>query len=121
VILITERTVELEATIHSLQHQLQEQEDDANNAINQWQEACAVAEEKCASLEEEIGRIRTTQEGAYEIGANKLALRDLQEALAVKEGELLIALQSVENSKSHIQELRGRSKTTHTILFRIFC
>jgi chromosome segregation ATPase len=51
---ITERVAELEATVKSLETQLQEQEEEANNVISQWQESCTASDDKCSELEQKL-------------------------------------------------------------------
>ena len=52
--LLTDRVAELESTIQSLEAQLEQQEQEATNAISQWQESFSEADDKCAQLDKEL-------------------------------------------------------------------
>ena len=56
-----DRVAELEAAVKQLEHQLEEQEEDANNVIEKWQESCAALDEKCSELE---GQLEGFKKGA---------------------------------------------------------
>lgn len=45
---------ELESTIETLQTELSDQEQTANDVIAQWQETCSTAENRCSELEKEL-------------------------------------------------------------------
>ena len=49
-----ERVAELESEVKSLETQLAEQESEATQAISQWQDSCAAAEEKATELERKL-------------------------------------------------------------------
>lgn len=97
-----ERTTALETTIASLQTQLQEQEAEADNAISQWQDACAATEEKCTGLETELQALKDIQ-----MVLGEASHKELEEKLAQKESELEEAQSTIESNKDSIQEMKG--------------
>lgn len=51
---VLDRVKDLDAEVMALQKQLQKQEEDATNAIQQWQEGSNIVDEKCIELEREL-------------------------------------------------------------------
>jgi DNA repair exonuclease SbcCD ATPase subunit len=49
-----ERAFQLETELANVHQEMQEQENEAMNAINKWQQSAAELEEKCAELEEDL-------------------------------------------------------------------
>lgn len=54
----SDRVAELEAEVGSLQTQMQEQEEEASDAIAQWEETYTGAENKCSELEKELAVVK---------------------------------------------------------------
>ena len=90
--LFTVAKSELQATVDSLQVQLQDQEESANNAIDQWQAACVEAEERCTTLETELESLKRSQ----------LLMEN-----ADKESELETALQTIAEHEASTRDLKG--------------
>jgi chromosome segregation ATPase len=99
--------------VDSLQIQLLEQEEATKSVIDQWQEACVSAEERCAALETELGNLKEslpspTADSPRNDEAAHLALR---ESLDQKERDLEAAVQTIENNDSTILDLQGMYET----------
>jgi DNA repair exonuclease SbcCD ATPase subunit len=105
---ILERVTELETNIKSLQTELREQEDEANDVISQWQNNCAAAELKFSTIEEELDEIKISKISDVAIGDTSVPVdQTLVDALAKKEDELRKAHEDAESNKHSIQELKG--------------
>lgn len=102
----------LEATIQSLRTQLQEQDEAANDAIDQWQEACVSAEERCTILEQEFVSLReSSASSSKNVSETADSQNGLHESLSVKQRELEEALEMNESKQSEIDRLEGTLKT----------
>ena len=106
--LILERVTELETNIKSLQTELQEQEDKANDVISKWQDNCAAAELKSSTIEEELEDIKKSKHSDVSIGDTSVPVdQTLVDTLAKKENELRKAHEDAESNKHSMQELKG--------------
>lgn len=107
----TERTAELESKVESLEIELRESEAEANEVISQWQESCAVAESKCASVEEELRDLKVTKQSDDERSKDKHVDEDTYtqtvETLAQKEEQLRQVKEEVESRNHSMQNLKG--------------
>ncbi|KAG7345034.1 putative Crp/Fnr family transcriptional regulator [Nitzschia inconspicua] len=99
---------ELEATVKSLQLQLQEQEEAANDAIDQWQDACVSAGERCTALEEELQSLKQIQQVvATDISKEEVVQGALQSSLE-KQRELEEALKTIEENEASLLALKDQ-------------
>ena len=99
--------------MHELEHQLQEQETEANDVIAKWQETCAELEEKCANLESEAAhKLAANSESIVGHLEEKIGeLRDKlhfaeQESARAEEGrhELVATLSELESNNKKLEE-----------------
>jgi chromosome segregation ATPase len=105
---ILERVTELETNIKSLQTELREQEDEANDVISQWQDNCAAAELKYSTIEEELEELKKSKHSDVSIGDTSVPVdQTLVDTLAKMEDELRKAHEDAESNKDSMQELKG--------------
>ena len=95
-------------SIKSLQTELQEQEDKANDVISKWQDNCAAAELKSSTIEEELEDIKKSKHSDVSIGDTSVPVdQTLVDTLTKKENELRKAHEDAESNKHSMQELKG--------------
>lgn len=94
------RVAELETSIKSLETQLQEQEEEANNIITQWQDAYSASDERCSQLEE--GLLKATEE-------KRTILRDLESSQKDKE-QLEVEKMSLEARIVVLEDLQNEEQ-----------
>jgi len=97
-----DRVAELEATVTSLQQQLQEQEDEANGVISQWQESYNEAGKRCEEIEKELEELRKTKESPVPDARENI---DRESRLSREQEEEFIAkIESLEMELSEAQK-----------------
>jgi pyruvate/oxaloacetate carboxyltransferase len=101
----------LEIKIESLETELRESEVEANEVISQWQNNCAAAESKYASIEEELNNLKAaTQTHKIPSGAkdaDQMNYRTMVEKLSQKEEELRRVKEEASPDSDTLQELKG--------------
>jgi uncharacterized protein YukE len=124
VILLTyfaaDRVNELETTVHELEKQLEEQAKEANEAISGWQESFTEAESKYEKLESEANDLRESLESlsselekARQPESSPMPdfsaeIKELKSTLAEREEELRVALESLSQGESVVQQWSGK-------------
>lgn len=110
-----ERSAELETKIESLETELRESELEANEVISQWQDSCAAAESKYASLEEEFNRLKeerktkdmSSGENSGEDNLNEKNHSNMMQMLGQKEEEIRQLTEETKHSNLLLQNLKG--------------
>lgn len=106
----TERALELETNLKSLQTQLKEQENNTSEIVSRWQESCAAAEEKCALLQVELGKAIEVKD-ALQASAKKVPEQPSPETFVLmlqeKDDEIQRNLQEIERIQMSEATLRG--------------
>jgi chromosome segregation ATPase len=103
-----ERVAELEATVQSLEQQMQDQEEEANNVISQWQESCTASDDTCSELKRELEEVRKDKESldkALESGGSVQV-----ESPATNEEELLKKLNDTQEELKIAKETLSRDE-----------
>lgn len=92
---------------------MQEQEETTNSAIDQWQEACVSAEERCIALEKELDCLKQSQPSPIADSAkdDEVSHGTLTKSFDQKERDLEAALQAIESKDSIIRDLKGMYET----------
>lgn len=107
--ILAERVAELEATVQSLEQQMQDQEEEANNVISQWQESCTASDDMCSELKKELEEVRKDKESldkALESGGSVQVV----ESPPTNEGELLKKLSDTQEELKIAKETLSRDE-----------
>jgi len=133
-----DRVAELESEIDQLQSQLREQEQEATDAIAQWQDSSTMAENRCSELENQVSSLQeenkslleqskvsiaATAEGTGEVNEQEIthaeptdrdgdamaSFDSLKQALERKEDELRVAQETILGDAEVVQQWEGRS------------
>jgi chromosome segregation ATPase len=91
----SERVAELEAVVKDLKKQLEDQEQEANNAITGWHESCAESDSKCTKLEKEL---ETVLEEKYSLSKAFETIEQDNDELEKQKLALEAQVSSLENS-----------------------
>jgi chromosome segregation ATPase len=91
----SERVAELETVVKEVEKQLEDQEQEANNAITGWQESCAASDSKCAKLEKEL---ETVLQEKYSLSKASATIEQDNDELEKEKFVLEERVSSLENS-----------------------
>jgi chromosome segregation ATPase len=106
------RVAELEATVQSLETQMHDQEEEANNVISQWQESCTASDGSCAELEKELAALRKDKESldiATKADLTPASNEELFAKLGALEAELKEAQETLSRDEDVVSQWEGRS------------